>query len=317
MEATNLRPRPIVTVVTLTDFEVGTEKAWDDLRATLRGLARQDFTGPAEYIFLEDERLRDEVPADLTDILPDLQIRFTNKELQYDMKSEAAHLGSADIVILLDADCVPVPEWLRSLVEVFQAHPEAGVVSGRTAYAGKTFLERACGVLGRAYVDRRGTIRTHHISNNNAGFRRQVLLDHPLPSEAGPFSSKLHADAIERDGWQLLVEPRSAATHAFDGWEMERDIRRNMGYGFMKVRQLNPNLPYGKLAKFGYLSIPLYFAARIVESWWRTIQFHHSYGVRWYELPAVLALAIGVHVMEIPGMVTALQGRTIAQTAYR
>jgi hypothetical protein len=316
MQETNGNPPPIVTVVTLTDFEVGTPRAWDDLRATLKGLACQDFTGPVEYIFLEDKRLEHEIPPDLADILPGLQMAFTEKTLQYDMKSEAAYLGTADIVVLLDGDCAPVPGWLRSLVETFQAHPEAGVVSGRTVYEGKTFLERACGVLGRAYVERR-TMRTEHISNNNAGFRREVLRKHPLPSDAGPFSSKLHADAIERDGRHLLFDARASATHAFDGWEMERDIRRNMGYGFIKVRQLNPKLPFGWVARLGYASIPFYFVARIVESWLRSGRFYRSYGVQWYELPGVLGLAIGVHVMEIPGMITAFQGRTITHTAYR
>jgi hypothetical protein len=316
MQKANRDPRPVVTVVTLTDFEVGTPRAWGDLKATLRGLARQDFTRPAEFIFLEDERLKDQVPPDLKDMLPELQIAYTDKIRQYDMKSEAAHLGTADIVILLDADCAPVPAWLRSMVETFEAHPEAGVVSGRTVYEGRTFLERACGVLDRAYVERRA-LRTEHISNNNAGFRREVLRKHPLPSQAGPFSSKLHADAIQRDGWQLLFDPRARATHAFDGWEMERDIRRNMGYGFIKIRQLNPRLPYGRLAQLGYASIPLYFVGRIIESWLRAVQFYRSYGLRWYELPVVLGLAVGVHVMEIPGMVTAFQGRTITHTAYR
>jgi Glycosyl transferase family 2 len=316
MPKANAGQTPIVTVVTLTDFEVGTPRAWDDLRATLKGLARQDFTGPVEYIFLEDKRLEHEVPPDLADILPGLQIAFTEKTLQYDMKSEAARLGTADIVVLLDGDCAPVPGWLRSLVETFQAHPEAGVVSGRTVYEGKTFLERACGVLCRAYVERRA-MRTQHISNNNAGFRREVLRKHPLPSEAGPFSSKLHADAIERDGWQLLFDGRASATHAFDGWEMERDIRRNMGYGFIKVRQLNPRLPFGRVVRFGYASIPFYFVARIVESWWRSARFYRSYGLHWYELPGVLGLAVGVHLMELPGMITAFQGRTITHTAYR
>jgi hypothetical protein len=309
-------PRPAVTVVTLADFEVGTARAWDDLRATLRDLARQDFTGTAEYIFLENVELKDQVPADLTQILPELQIAFTDKTLQYDMKSEAAALGTADIVVLLDADCAPVPGWLRSLVETFEAHPKAGVVSGRTVYEGRTFLERACGVLGRAYVERRA-LRTEHISNNNAGFRREVLRRHPLPSEAGPFSSKLHADAILRDGWELLFDPHAAATHVFDGWEMERDIRRNMGYGFIKVRQINPELPFGRVVQLGYASVPFYFLARIGESWLRTIRFYRSYNLQWYEVPGVLGLAVGVHVMEVPGMITALQGRTITHTAYR
>jgi hypothetical protein len=76
-------------------------------------------------------------------------------------------------------------------------------------------------------------------------------------------------------------------------------------------------LPYGQLARYGYASIPFYFGARIVESWWRSLQFYRSYGLKWYEVPGVLGLAVGVHVMEVPGMITAFQGRTITETAYR
>ena len=100
--------KPVVTVVTLTDFHVGTSRAWDDLRRTLRGLAQQDFKEPVEYILLEDERLKDKIPADLTEILPQLRIELSKKSLQYDLKSDAARLGAAEIVVLLDADCVPV-----------------------------------------------------------------------------------------------------------------------------------------------------------------------------------------------------------------
>jgi hypothetical protein len=31
----------------------------------------------------------------------------------------------------------------------------------------------------------------------------------------------------------------------------------------------------------------------------------------------VLGLAVGVHIMELPGMITAFRGRTLAHTAYR
>jgi hypothetical protein len=309
--------KPVVTVVTLTDFEVGTPRAWDDLRATLRGFAEQDFDGSVEYILLENEQLKDQIPPDLTDILPQLQVELSPLTRQYDLKSAAAQLGQADIVILLDADCRPVPGWLRALVTVMQAHPEVAVVSGKTRYSGKTFLERGCGVLGRAYVDQPRSTYTKHISNNNAAFRREVLQTHPLPADAGPFSSKLHAEAIRRDGWQLWFEPLATATHAFDGWSMEEDIRRNMGYGIITVRLMDADMPHAWMARLGYLSVPLIFFARIFESWWRTLRFYRTYGVRWYELPLVFGLAIVVHIMEIPGMVSAVRRRPITETAYR
>ena len=309
--------KPAVTVVTLTDFEVGTPRAWDDLRRTLRGLAQQDFQESAEFFLLEDERLKDQIPVDLTEILPQLRIELSKNSLQYDLKSEAARLGTAEIVVLLDADCVPVPEWLRLLVEAMRTHPEVSVVSGKTRYAGKTFLERACGVLCRAYVDRKNSDYTRYISNNNAAFRRAVLKKHPLPTRAGPFSSKLHAESIMRDGWKLWFEPWASVTHAFDGWSMENDIRRHTGYAIITVRQLDRRLSHAWMVRFGYLSIPLITLARIVESWVRGVRFYRSYEIRWYELPLVLDLAVILHMMEIPGMISAVQRRPITKTSYR
>ena len=308
---------PLATVVTLIDFEVGTERAWSDLRRTLRGLARQDFQEPFEVILLEDENLSDRIPDDLTQILPSLRVELSPKSLQYDLKSEAARVGTSDLVILLDADCEPVPSWLRLLIETMRRHPEVGVVSGKTKYAGRTFLERACGVLGRAYVDRTGAGEIKHISNNNAAFRREVLKNHPLPTRAGPFSSKLHAEAIMRDGWKLWVEPEAGVTHAFDGWSMEKDIRRHTGYAIVTVRQLDPQLSHSWMVRFRYLSIPIIVTARVAESWIRVLRFFRTYGLRWYEVPLVLGLSIVLHLEEIPGMICAFQGHPITETAYR
>ena len=309
--------KPVVTVVTMTDFHVGTPRAWDDLRGTLRGLAQQDFKEPVEFILLEDEHLKDQIPADLTEMLPQLKIELSKNTLQYDLKSEAAQLGTADIVVLLDADCVPVRGWLRALVEAMRTKPEVAVVSGKTKYAGNTFLERGCGVLGRSYVDRKTADYTMHISNNNAAFRREVLRKHPLPTRAGPFSSKLHAESIMRDGWKLWFEPRASVTHVFDGWSMEKDIRRHTGYAIITVRQLDPAVPYAWMVRFGYLSIPLIVIARILESWLRVSRYYRGYGIRWTELPLVLDLAIILHMMEIPGMISAVQRRPVTNSAYR
>jgi hypothetical protein len=166
-------------------------------------------------------------------------------------------------------------------------------------------------------VDKKKPDYTMHIANNNAAFHRDVLKKHPLPTRAGPFSSKLHAESIMRDGWKLWFEPRASVTHAFDGWSMENDIRRHTGYAIITVRQLDPDLPHAWMVRFGYLSIPLIAVARIFESWTRVLRFYRSYEIRWHELPLVLSLAVILHVLEVPGMISAVQQRPITKTAYR
>ena len=115
----------------------------------------------------------------------------------------------------------------------------------------------------------------------------------------------------------MLFEPRMRAVHDFAGWAMEGDIRRNAGYGTIITRLRDHSLPYAWLARLGYASIPLFVAGKMLNSWSDCIRCCRHYGVRWYELPVAFCLAVVVHLMEIPGMVSAFRGREITETAYR
>jgi Glycosyl transferase family 2 len=308
---------PAATVVVISDYKVGSSTAWDDLRATLRGLAVQDFGEPVEYIFLENVKHKDHIPSDLTRILPALKIIFSTLELQYALKSEAANVASAEIVILLDGDCVPAPEWLRHMVQTMRMPSRPAVVSGRTFYQGRSLMERCSALLERAYVDRLRSAHTKHISNNNAAFRRSVLRAHPLPLDAGPFASRMHAEAIMRDGGQLWVESRAHVTHAYYGWHMERDIRRHKGYSRIVTRQLDPNVPFAVLGRLGYFAIPLIFGGGLMQSWCKSFLFYRDYGIHWYQLPALILFAVVLHSLEVPGIIRAIHGRSITKSHYR
>lgn len=309
--------KPVASIVIVSDYEVGSSLAWDDLRATLRGLAAQDFSEPVEYIFLEHVKHKHHIPSDVSQILPQLKIIFSKEEAQYALKSEAASVAQSEIVILLDGDCVPAPDWLRYMVQTMRSSSQPAVVSGRTLYEGRNLIERCCALLERAYVDRSRSAQTENISNNNAAFRRSVLLAHPLPLNAGPFASGLHAHAIMRAGGRLFFESRARATHAYHGWHMQRDIRRHKGYARIVTRQLDSNLPFATLGRLGYLSIPLIFAGSLLQSWWKSVLFYRDYGIRWYEFPVLIFFAIVVHGLEIPGIVRAIHGRPITKTHYR
>ena len=309
--------QPVASVVVISDYKVGTSIAWDDLKATLRGLAAQDFCEPVEFIFLENVKHKDRIPPDLTRILPGLKIILSTLELQYALKSEAANVAHAEIVLLLDADCAPAPEWLRHMVQTMRLPSRPAVVSGRTLYQGRNLLERCSALLERAYVDRFRSPHTKTISNNNAAFRRSVLRAHPLPLDAGPFASRMHAEAIMRDGGRLLVEPRARVTHAYYGWQMERDIRRHKGYSRIVTRRLDPNVPFAVLGRLGYVAIPLIFGGSLIQSWCKSFLFYRDYGIRWYQFPVLILFAVVLHGLEIPGIIRAIHGRPITKSHYR
>lgn len=309
---------PHVSVIIIADYQVGQDKAWDDLRATVKGLAAQDYDGPVEFIAIEERRFERAIPPDLAQTLPSLKFVFTDGEMSsYEMKNLGAQDAKADLVILLDGDCAPAPGWLSAFVRAMHDNPDVCAVSGRTRYPGHSFFERAMGLLSRAYVDRGAAGPTAHISNNNAGFRRAAYLGHPLPFDAGVFASGLQAIDMTHAGHKLYFEPEMAVIHDYSGWILERDARRYMGYGSIVSRLKDRRMPRAWVTNLSYLSIPILFVGHILKSWWRAALYHRHYGVRTFQLPAVFALAVMVHGLEVPGMVKAYRGKPINDTDYR
>jgi hypothetical protein len=147
--------------------------------------------------------------------------------------------------------------------------------------------------------------------------RREVWLRHPLPDAAGPYASRLQTEAIWRGGGRFRFEPRMRLVHDYEGWGMERDIRCHHGFSTVITRLLDRAIPHAWLVRLGYAGIPLIVAAKTFDSWRDCLRCAHHYRVRWYELPFAMALSVALHLMEIPGMIRAFQGRPITRTGYR
>ncbi|HEY4612973.1 MAG TPA: glycosyltransferase family A protein, partial [Bacteroidota bacterium] len=178
--------KPAVSVVIVSDYASGGTTAWNDVRATLRALAIQNFKEPVEFILSENTEYKKQIPRDLTKILPSLKTILSSAASSYGLKNEGVRAAAADIVALIDADCVPGADWLQRLVDVMRNNPSVAAVSGRTTYAGRNFLERAMALLSRSYLDPGRAGSTRYISNNNAAYRRTVYLAHPLPIGVSP-----------------------------------------------------------------------------------------------------------------------------------
>jgi glycosyltransferase involved in cell wall biosynthesis len=308
---------PAVSVVVVSDYAGTGADPWKDVRQTLAALAAQDLGEPFECLVVESSAEGATAPTDLEPLLPGVRLVTDPGRGSYALKNAGARAATADLVAILDADCTPRPDWLRVGLAALRADPTAIAVSGRTTYAGRGVGERALAVLSRAYLDPGAAGPTQFISNNNAIVRRADYLAHPLPTDGGPFASRIQSEAMRRRGARFRFEPGMVVVHEFEGWAMERDIRRNIGYGTIRIRQLDPKMPWAWMARLGVASIPLFVAARTVDSWWDALRAGRHYGLRWYEQPVVFALAIVVHVLEIAGMRQAFRDEPITTTAYR
>lgn len=309
-----LRPvRAAVSVIVVSDYGGRTAEDWGYLHDTLSALASQDFGGEVEVLLVDSVPEGQEMPPDLLALVPSMRV-IAGPQSTRELMNRAASEATADLVALLDGDCAPVPGWLRAAVDAMRDHPEAAAVSGRTVYPDGKLSHRVLATLSRSFLDPGGEGPTRFISNNNAIFQREALLRHPLPPLRRPMAARLQAEAIARDA-AIRFEPAMHVTHRFEGWPMERRIRRHIGYRAIRVRQLEPRVPHAWMVRFGILSIPPILAARTLESWWNCLRAGRHYGLRWFELPAAFATAVFVHLLEIGGMAEAFaEGRPGAGT---
>ena len=304
--------RPAASIVTVLDHKVGEAESWDKLRVTLRHIAQQEFREPVEVLLVETEGDHKNVPEDVLSIMPELRVVPSPGKSSFELKNSGAEAAASDFVVILDADCRPSPGWWRAVYDHWTANPQAATISGRTFYEGTSLLSRIFAVIDRAYVDVGEAGVTTTISNNNGGFRRQVLLDHPFSNEVGPFGSEPHSDRIKAAGLELRFEPKMIAYHAFTGWDMVREERRHIGFSMTRYRQLHPDA-----ARNGWMvTYPLLWMTYLVlASTWadvkRSLKYATRYGVKWFQIPMVWFCAFRAHLMSLTGARLALSGGSV------
>jgi hypothetical protein len=169
----------------------------------------------------------------------------------------------------------------------------------------------------RAFMDSGRTRTTSTISNNNSAFRRAAFLEHPLREEVSFYAGRVQAQALQRGGHRLLFEPRMLARHLWDGWAMEREYRRQVGYGVISLRRVDPESRFTNLVKAGPVMIPVVVGYRIVRRWIEVCRAAPQHDVAWFELPIALIASVGLHLLEIPGMWAAFRNRPFESPMYR
>lgn len=306
-----------LSVIVVSDYAAGEEKSWEDLRRALRAWLEQEGLPAEEFILVESSRFKGKIPSDLLGLIPNMTILYLDAESSYELKNRAVEAATGDWLAVVDADCIPQRSWLRVLRAVIAEYPGVAAVSAKTLYPGRSRMERILGLLSRSYLDpgRRGP--TRFISGNAACFRREMYRRHPLPVGIGAFASRIQSEAFLRDHATLLFDPELVVVHDFEGWPMERDIRRNHGYSTVITRLRDHRLPYARLVRAGVIAIPFIVAGKTFDSVRDCLRCFRHYNVKWYELPLALALTVVTHVLEIPGMWQAFHRKAILKTEYR
>ncbi|MBA5865680.1 MAG: glycosyltransferase [Nitrospira sp. CR1.3] len=306
-----------LSIIVVSDYAAGGEKSWEDFRRALRAWVNQEGKPADEFIIAESSRFKGQIPDDAAKMVPNMKVLYLDAESSYELKNQAVDAATGNWVVIVDADCIPQHSWLRVLRATIAEHPNVAAISAKTMYEGRSRMERLLGLLSRSYLDpgRRGP--SQFVSGNAVCYRREVYRRHPLPVGVGPFASRIQSEEFLRDGEILFFDPALVVLHDFEGWPMERDIRRNHGYGTIITRLHDGRLPYASLIRAGVFAIPLIVAGKILNSVRDCFRCFRQYNVKSYELPLTLALAIVTHFLEVPGMLAAYRGHPPGTTAYR
>jgi hypothetical protein len=305
------------SVVIVSDYAAGSAKGWQDLRKILSALAAQDEGEAVEFIYTERPDVAREIPEDLKTILPRFRIVLEPAPTSYGLRNAGIRAAVTPWVAMLDADCLPGPGWLRRIPRSIRANPSAAIISGRTRYPGAGLMSRVLALVSRSYLDRGTSDRTRFVSMHHCVCRRETYLEHPLPTEAGVYAARVQSEAMLRRGKVLWFDPSLECVHDYEGWPMERDIRRNTGHCTVLVRQYDRSLPYAWLVRLGPAAIPAIVAGKILLNWRDCLRCASHYGVSRIQVPLALVISTWVHLLEIHGMWKAFRGLPITETVYR
>ncbi|HEU4657594.1 MAG TPA: glycosyltransferase [Capillimicrobium sp.] len=177
------------------------------LPALLDGVARQDLGGLGAELLVVDNGSSDETAA-VARAAGARVIREPTPGASA-ARNAGARAARGELVVFLDADCVPRDGWLASLVAVLDGRPDLGGAGGRIVAAPpSTLLER--------YAERRG----------------DVTQDAGLADPAGPWvltaNCAYRRDVLERLGG---FEPALRSGEDVDlSWRMQHELGLGLAY---------------------------------------------------------------------------------------
>ena len=219
-------------------------------------------------------------------------------------KNAGIAAANADIVVLVDGDCVPAADWLERLARRFE--PDVVAVAGKTRYAGPSLAARTFSVPDFAYVVTQPDGQASGFLINNLALRRSAL-------PAAPFDARIPRNGgctvlfhqLRAAGARLVFEPQALVTHVLDvggisfvGKHFERGRD-----GAIIYRLDDRGLFRGTavVRRFGVLGLAALTARHILLDWQRLLRHRRQIGVSWFSLPFYCLVAASLRSIELCG----------------
>ncbi len=296
---------PRISVIIVSDYAAKGVKDWSDELACAQAFAAQDIAEPVDILVVGGAAAAAEPPP----LLPaDGRLLLLPHHRSTALRDAAVEATAGALVAVVEADCLPAPDWLRRLVAVLDRTPDCQAVSGRTIYREDSAFMRIATLLDRGFVERGSAGRTSHVSTNGALYRRDFLQRFPFPEEANPFVAGWQRnDAILRAGSHIEVEPAAVMRHAYSGFGFERDLRRNVGFRDARV--------WGRGGGLGNVLRVWRHRNRLEREDLKRLGTQRLRRFDWPLVPPIMLLR---RLLELPGIRAGLRdGAKLQRTGYR
>jgi cellulose synthase/poly-beta-1,6-N-acetylglucosamine synthase-like glycosyltransferase len=172
-----------------------------------------------EVLILESGDLPREMVEHLCSRYPWLTVRAIESEMDYyAAKMRGVALTTSEVTVFADSDCIYESDWLCNLLTPFGHDSTIQVVAGETTTSanGPYGLGVALTYIFPRWTGQSELRPTNSYFFNNVAFRRQFLLEHPLPADLTLYRGNcvIHAHTLKRNGIVIWRQPTARACHA-------------------------------------------------------------------------------------------------------
>jgi len=233
------------------------------IRSVLKALLHQE-NAPAHEIIMVDSS-DDGTDEIVRQQFPEIRLRHLASRI---WQAQARNIGAAmaigRILVFLDADCRPHPDWLRKMADAFE-RPDVLAAGGQLRNANpRTAVSRAMFLLQfRESLRYRHWQAVTNLPANNIAYRREFFLEQGgYPEQMGSSEETLFHARLRARGFALFVHPDAVVDH----WNLEKlgdflchQIKQGR---FFRIACLTDDLPGSSLLKSFWLT-PLFPFVRL------------------------------------------------------
>jgi glycosyltransferase involved in cell wall biosynthesis len=192
----------------------------DDLVRSLASLAAQDPppTSANEVLLIESGDTPEKLLQQLCETHPWIRVHDAPEgTTYYQAKMLGARLATGAIVVYYDSDCIYTPDWLRLILAPFQDE-RVQIVAGETTTGGQGAYGTAMALtyIFPQFSQQKQLTTTTRYFLNNVAFRREFLLQNPIPTEIPLYRGNcvVHAQQLLNEGYTIWLQPNARAIHS-------------------------------------------------------------------------------------------------------